>query len=100
SHRVSTLSPAFNGNDDALQSTPSHRAGPRGQDCIWSDRLSAASSESQELPLIPFVDLRERLVLAGVEDGAVLEEVLGKHQRGGPLSGLTTRAWLLFPACR
>ena len=62
--------------------------------------LSATSYESQELPLISFVNLRKRLVVASVEDRAVLEEILGKHQFPGRLARLPAHPWLLFPACR
>jgi hypothetical protein len=49
-------------------------------------RPSAVARESQELPLIPFVDLGKRLVVARVKDGAVLEKVFGRHERRGSIA--------------
>src|SRR5262245_10553904 len=65
---------------------------------FMSSSLSAASRERQELTLIPFVDLRKRLVVARIEDRAMLEEFPGNHQRPAPIATWLVGSSLLFPA--
>ena len=59
---------------------------------------SAPSYESEELALIPFVYFGKRLMLARVQNRAVLEEVFGKHQCRGLVARSSRRTRLLFPA--